>query len=127
MLDPYIIDENKRVNGWGGRRFNLPTSLLVYNSLRMLAGGSYHDIQKVCGIHRKTVYRHLSLFIVALFKTDLGKIEFCPDDEEWVRERTSVFERKSPLGSTCIGLLDGLSVEILRPPNDMCPRDYRFV
>lgn len=127
VLEPLLNTQQQE--GWGGRRESdqsLPSSVLIANSIRMLAGGSHHDIAIASGVHPSTLYKNMWRFIEALLRSDLGDIVFYYDDIEWLREQAETFAGISPLGLKCVGALDGLAVRVQRPKAEENPRDYRF-
>ena len=80
VLKPMLSLEVEEGNAWGGWRHGVPSSIVIGNSLRMLAGGSHHDISIASGIHPKTVFKHMWKFIDALLQTELGAIAFFYED-----------------------------------------------
>tara|TARA_R110002050_G_scaffold81510_2_gene174291 strand:- start:795 stop:1277 length:483 start_codon:yes stop_codon:yes gene_type:complete len=125
VLQPIISSEQRRVSEWGGRRHGVPSSLIIANSIRMLAGGSYHDIATASGIHPSTIFKHLWKFIDALMKADLGETVFYYEDVEWLESQARTFAGISPLGKKCVGALDGLAVRVKKPGREDGPRNYR--
>ena len=95
-------------------------------ALRLLAGGSVHDLMMIFSVGRSTVYEIL-LSSVDTIVSSIPMPSFNLGDEENCREIADGFQSSricaNPLYG-CLGALDGLSLEIMKPHDDDCPRNF---
>lgn len=96
-------------------------------TLRFLAGGSYLDIMLLHGVHRSTFFVIIWRVIDAINNTESFALCFPIDDADKLSDISKKFmsNRKSPSAmSGCVGALDGLCIEIIRPKNVLNSRSY---
>ena len=95
-------------------------------TLRMLAGGSYHDQMLSFNLGRSTVFQIFHDTISAIVKT--LKMPGVPlHDVDKLMELSTRFnesrQNPSPLFG-CVGALDGISIAIQKPPDEYVPRNF---
>lgn len=101
-------------------------SLRLAVTLRLLAGGSYLDQMLSFRVGRSTVFAIFKETIHALFQE--LKMPGIPRSEvEGLQKLADEFQRSrgavSPLYG-CVAALDGIAIEISKPPDDYIPRNF---
>lgn len=115
LLRPHLaVDET--MSRRGSPSTPVTPELQLSMALRIFAGGSYLDIMLLHGVHRSTLYKSLWRVVDALNNTQELGLSFPINNQDGLRKLASDFqtERNSPFGS-CVGALDGLVIEIVRP------------
>lgn len=107
------VDEAMAMRGSSGP---VSPELQLSMTLRFLAGGSYLDLILLHGVHRSTFFKAVWRVIDAI--NDTHNLLFPLSDSEQLVDIADAFQtnRGSPQAMWgCVGAVDGLCIEILRP------------
>ena len=110
-----------------GRRSSsgaISVELQLSMTLRFLAGGSYLDIAYFHGVHAATLFAAIWRVVEAIDET--FHLEFPGDPESCERVAKGFCERFDNPLIGCVGAVDGLAIEIRRPPSSVCPKSRSF-
>jgi hypothetical protein len=107
---------------------NICPAIKLAMTLRYLAGGATVDIADVYGYTRCSVHQSVYEGIHVILTTpSIGRIQFRPADTEWMKAKGEMFmgnRSGNPFAQHCVGCIDGLAVEIERPPIHDGPKNY---
>ena len=90
-------------------------------ALRFMAGGSYLDVALYHGVHRATFFAAIWRVVAAINASDALALVFPYTDAAALTKISEGFQsrRNNPLPG-CVGALDGIAIEILRPSQAVC-------
>ena len=123
-LQPYLA-RNERQAACSSRGVITPAVRLAI-TIRMLAGGSYHDQMMCWGVGRSMTFR---VFLETLKAVNMEfKMPGLPlNEESKLQCLANGFQasrnRLNPLYG-CVGALDGIAIAIRKPPDEYMPRNF---
>ena len=118
-----MLDRNKVMadRASGLLQAEVKTALL----LRILSGGSYHDLSLIFNIQSSSLYDVFHRTLKALLST--FKLPGIPEDIDELKKMALDFKLSRPRGSPlngCIGALDGIAIKIRKPHKRFHPAQF---
>lgn len=123
-LKPHLLRDAKQGRCSSGGVIQPAVRLAM--TLRMLAGGSYHD-QMMCWRVGRSVTFKVFLETLKAIRIELEMPGIPFNDETELESVANKFQlsrgRPNPLYG-CVGALDGIAIAIKRPPDEFMPRNF---